>query len=312
MNIKKRVLNEIQSNKIFAENLSQQNYNRAMKSEDFKSLYLQMRSLNFDISKNAFEKKNCEKLQNTLKEITSKANEVLSKLGLKFEDFEPKYACKKCKDTGYVDGKLCSCYYDKFSQILFGNLRCAVNKSHTFESADFSLFDDMEKTKKIYKTAQQWCEKLQETEYKNILLSGMTGVGKTYLTECICNKLLSCGVPVCFHTAFSLNNLFLKFHTTFDDTKPMILNDVLNVDVLVIDDLGTEPKYKNVTEEYFYLLYSERLNNNKKTIVTTNLDLSNILDKYGDRVFSRMANKKNTLFIEMQNKDLRLSKMAKK
>ena len=183
-----------------------------------------------------------------------------------------------------------------------------VDNLHTFENADFELFDDKDKIKKTYDKIECWCDKFEQSDYKNLLLSGKTGVGKTYIVESICNKLIKKDAFVCFLSSFALNNMFLKFHTTFDDSKGKILDSVLNCDALIIDDFGTEPKYKNVTEEYFYLILNERLCNNKRTIITTNLSLEGILEKYGDRVFSRICNKRNSLLLRIENNDLRLKR----
>ncbi len=306
MNVKLKVLNDIRLCKENVENLADNNFNVAMANDEFKKLYLQIRSLNFDISKLSFENKNCNVKRNELKEKTTLAEKILAKLNLKFSDFEPKYSCKKCKDTGYVGKYLCECYYKKLNKELVNNIGMNVDNSHNFESADFEIFDDKENIKKMYEKIENWCDKIEDSEYKNLLLSGKTGVGKTYLVECICNKLIKKDMSVCFLSAFALNNLFLKFHTTFDDTKSTLLDGVLNSDVLIIDDLGTEPKYKNVTEEYFYLVLNERLTKNKKTIITTNLLLQEILNKYQERTFSRMCNKRNSILVNMGNKDLRL------
>ncbi|NCB48043.1 MAG: hypothetical protein EOM55_00205 [Clostridia bacterium] len=308
MNIKLKVLLDLKLSKEKSETLAEKNFSDAMKNLEFKKLYLQMRSLNFDISKLSFEKKNCDEKTKELSKITIEARKILAKMGLNFCDFEPKYSCKKCNDTGYVGGKLCGCYYKKLNKELVNNVGMNVDNSHSFEKADFEIFDDKEKIKKIYEKIENWCDKIEESEYKNLLFSGKTGVGKTFLVECICNKLLKKDIPVCFFSAFALNNLFLKFHTTFDDSKSSLLDGVLNADVLIIDDLGTEPKLKNVTEEYFYLIINERLTKNKSTIITTNLSLEGILEKYGERVFSRLCNKRNSILLKMDNKDLRLKR----
>ena len=162
--------------------------------------------------------------------------------------------------------------------------------------------------KKMFEKISHWCETFGTSKYKNLLLTGTTGVGKTYLVESICNKLLSKNISVMFLTAFALNNLFLKFHTTFDSSKSSILEQVLGCDVLIIDDLGSEPKYKNVTEEYMYLVTNERLSKNQSTIITTNLGLEGVLSRYGERTFSRLCNKQNSIILKIENSDIRLKR----
>ena len=72
--------------------------------------------------------------------------------------------------------------------------------------------------------------------------------------------------------SFNLNNELLSYHTTFDNTKN--LDRFLNPDVLVIDDLGTENMFKNITQEYLLYLLNERQRLNKTTIFTTNLTVA--------------------------------------
>ena len=74
---------------------------------------------------------------------------------------------------------------------------------------------------------------------------------------------------------------------------------------MVIDDLGAEPIYKNVTLEYLLLILSERLAKNMPYIITTNLSQEQILDRYGDRILSRLNDKKHGVNIEIKGEDLR-------
>ena len=182
-----------------------------------------------------------------------------------------------------------------------------MDSLHTFEKANFELFDNPEEIKKLYKRLQNWCNTLQTTEYKNILLVGAPGVGKTYLVESICNNLISKNVVINYYTAFALNDLFLKYRTSFNENRAGLLDGVLQCDVLIIDDLGSEPNMKN-NEEYFYSVFNERLANNKNTIIATNLSLEQLFKRYGERTFSRLTNKSNSLFLQIENSDLRFKK----
>ena len=103
-----------------------------------------------------------------------------------------------------------------------------------------------------------------------------------------------------------MNNTFLNYHISFDPNRDQIIKPYLESQVLIIDDLGSEPMIKNVTCEYLYLILNERMLNNLPTIITTNLDLRDILAHYGERVFSRISNKKLSLLINLENDDLRL------
>lgn len=308
MNEKQKVLEDLKRSKNQAEFVARQYFDIAMQNEEYRKLYLEYKALTYDIAKLEYEKKSCSEQKKKLKELKINLDLALGKLGMTADDLKPQYNCKRCMDTGYIDGKECSCLKKRVSELILRDIGVTVNPQHTFENVDYSLFDKPENGKKMFEKISHWCETFGTSKYKNLLLTGTTGVGKTYLVESICNKLLSKNISVMFLTAFALNNLFLKFHTTFDSSKSSILEQVLGCDVLIIDDLGSEPKYKNVTEEYMYLVTNERLSKNQSTIITTNLGLEGVLSRYGERTFSRLCNKQNSIILKIENSDIRLKR----
>lgn len=308
MNEKQKVLEDLKRSKNQAEFVARQYFDIAMQNEEYKKLYLEYKALSYEIAKLEYEKKSCSEQKKKLKELKINLELALGKLGMTADDLKPQYNCKRCMDTGYIDGKECSCLKKRVSELILKDIGVTVNPQHTFENVDYSLFDKPENGKKMFEKISHWCESFGTSKYKNLLLTGTTGVGKTYLVESICNKLLSKNISVMFLTAFALNNLFLKFHTTFDSSKSSILEQVLGCDVLIIDDLGSEPKYKNVTEEYMYLVTNERLSKNQSTIITTNLGLEGVLSRYGERTFSRLCNKQNSIILKIENSDIRLKR----
>ena len=305
--IKNKVLKDIKQLKLQAEAVANKNLESAMQNESFKNLYLKIKTLNFNIAKKEFLNQPTTEDKNALTKVKKELEQTLEKIGIKKEDLIPKYNCKKCKDTGLNGTEFCECYYKKINQEIINNLGVNVDKRHTFSNANFELFSNPEQIKKDYETIKSWCENLEKSKYKNLLLCGDTGVGKTYLVESICNNLIQKNNVVNYYTAFALNDLFLKYRSSFYENRAGILDGVLECDVLIIDDLGAEPNMKN-TEEYFYLLFNERLSKNKSTIITTNLSLEQLLARYGERTFSRLCNKANSLMIKIQNKDLRLKR----
>lgn len=305
--LKNKVLNDIKSSKLQAEALADKNLEKAMQDEEFKNTYLIIKNLNFSIAKKEFLNMSTTEDKKALKEYSLQMDKILNRINIKKEDLLPKYSCKKCQDTGVVGDKLCECFYSKLNTEIINNLGIKVDKSHTFENANFELFDKPEDIKKLYEKLQNWCENLENSKYKNLLLSGPTGVGKTYLVESICNNLISKNVVINYYTAFALNDLFLKYRTSFSENRAGLLDGVLQCDVLIIDDLGSEPNMKN-NEEYFYSVFNERLANNKSTIIATNLDLEQLFKRYGERTFSRLCNKANSVLIKINNSDLRLKR----
>ena len=115
------------------------------------------------------------------------------------------------------------------------------------------------------------------------------------------------GYTTLFISAFDLNNMFLEEHLSTYEQKEHLKN-LMETDCLIIDDLGTEPMRKNVTKEYLLLLLNERLTKNKATIITSNLSPEQILNKYEERIFSRIFNKRSSLILEFNGKNNRLKK----
>jgi DNA replication protein DnaC len=100
-----------------------------------------------------------------------------------------------------------------------------------------------------------------------------------------------------YTTAFKMINAFQKYVNSFgrDDGQ---INDFLDCDVLIIDDLGTEPIIKNVTLEHIYNVINERMVNKRAFIITTNLDPAALFERYDQRIAGRITAKENSTLIE--------------
>ena len=136
-------------------------------------------------------------------------------------------------------------------------------------------------------------------------MTGNTGTGKTFTAEVVAGELIRRGYYVNMVSAFQMNNMFLDYHKDFDKTNSNKLSPLLDVDLLVIDDLGAEPQFKNVSCEYLYLIISERTRNHKKTIITTNLKPLEFIDRYGERIYSRIFDKSKSVLLNLKGADLR-------
>ncbi len=218
---------------------------------------------------------------------------------------------KKCNDTGFVTNGMCECYKKRRNEELLKQSGLTLSKNTSFENFDTKICTNKKQAElleKLKNILQTFAENYPNIKKRNILISGTTGVGKTYLSECLANKLSEKNYSVCFVTAFDLNNMLLKYHTSFDANKHTNIAPLLDSDFLFIDDLGTEPILKNVTLNYLYLILSERDRHQKPIIITTNLLPENILDRYGERNYSRLSNKQTSLVVHLDGDDLRLKK----
>ena len=107
-------------------------------------------------------------------------------------------------------------------------------------------------------------------------------------------------------SAFDFNNALLKYHTSRLVDRASVMEPLTDSDFLVIDDLGSETVLRNVTLEYLYNIVESRVNHGKRTMITTNLSLEELMARYGERTVSRMTNKSYSLTRELSGEDLRL------
>ena len=289
---------------------AEQNMATAQNNAEFAALHREERMLNFELGKARFENADTSQIEKQLREVNIKKVKVLKQLNLTLDDIRPNYFCKKCNDIGYYDGKICTCASQIYNNMLMQKCGVKLDEVPVLEDYDFKFFAEKEEidyAKKCVNILKDYVENLDVIKVKNIVLCGASGTGKTYLAKCLAKELLQKNYTTLFLSAFELNNMFLEEHTSQTDEKTN-LRDLAELDVLIIDDLGTEPVRRNVTKEYLLLLLNERLSNSKSTIITTNLMPMDILDRYEERIFSRMLNKRSTLLVEFKGKNNRLKK----
>jgi len=159
----------------------------------------------------------------------------------------------------------------------------------------------------IYNALSGYCKDFPNISNANIIFSGATGTGKTFMTNIISDNLKNSGFKVEYTTAFGMVKAFQNYIQTFGRDSSQIDN-FLECDLLIIDDLGTEPIIKNITQEHIYNIVNERLVNERPFIITTNLDPDAIKEKYDQRIASRILSKETSRVIEVKCKDLRINK----
>ena len=117
--------------------------------------------------------------------------------------------------------------------------------------------------------------------------------GKTFMSNCIAQKLLENGKTVLYQTAPVLLESVIDYKMSKQkNLEDNIYKSILDVDLLIIDDLGTESLNSMKLSELFTILNSRLLNlNNKvtKTIISTNLNIKDIFNNYEERIGSRIA-----------------------
>jgi DNA replication protein DnaC len=248
-------------------------------------------------------------LPGLLEQRSALISQWLKANGLPGDWLSPAYSCDACGDTGYVNGKLCSCVHNEAAKRMFAEAGL-TGDSPTFEKYDLSLFSDDRKMRNgstrrefmafLKDLGISYADRFPEIQKPNMLFTGDTGCGKSFLLDCIASRVISRGYWAVRATAYAVNDVMAK--ALFDRADP---ESLFACDLLALDDLGSEPILNKVTISSLFSLLNERVCKGKPFIVSTNLTPEEILKRYGDRVFSRIADARTTRVIEFEGEDLR-------
>lgn len=181
-----------------------------------------------------------------------------------------------------------------------------------FKSCSFETWNHSKGNEKIYKLGIKYVEKFKQYKEKNqgLLIYGDPGNGKTFLTACIANKLLSQMVPVICVGAIALTERISESKRNYGDEGIFtVLNSLENADLLIIDDLGTEPD-NYWTRSMIYQIIDKRNSSNLPLIVTTNITIEQLKSRYDDRTFSRLS--QMCAFVRNTWQDLRMEEGKEK
>lgn len=242
--------------------------------------------------KQSFEriKKNNTDAQNYLLEI-------LSAHGYPEDYLQIKYTCPDCKDTGYgEDGKRCHCFTELASKLSVEEL----NRSANMPDCDFEHFDIEYYPKTLdsdgvvpyneMKEVYRWCRIYADNfscSSDSLLMIGKTGVGKTHLSISIAKTVIANGFTCAYGSVLNFLYDIEKEHFGRGEQGKDTMAALLDADLLVLDDLGTE-NYTQFYEAALYNIINTRINTGKPTIVSTNLSTKELFDKYNERIISRI------------------------
>jgi DNA replication protein DnaC len=211
------------------------------------------------------------------------------------------YQCSQCNDTGFTgEGSMCSCYKQSLINELY-NISSLGNllQKENFDTFDLSKFDDIpyskekltpkENIKVILKHALEFVDNFNKKD-RNLLFYGGTGLGKTFMCNCIAKDLMDKGIIVLYQSSFKMfetisEHKFNRSLESYDNKDNFTL--IYDSDLLIIDDLGAESINSFTITELFNII-NTRLITEKKTIISTNLSLEKLSESYSDRIFSRL------------------------
>ena len=233
---------------------------------------------------------------------------LLTESNISLDYMDLKYDCPICEDTGYVDGaKRCNCLKQEMVSRAYkmSNLEHVLEKEN-FKNFNINLFKDepfegemmtpRENMIDIVGISEGFINNFDINNGDNLLFYGTTGLGKTYLCNCIAKSLLDKNKIVIYQTAFTILDILenRRFGKGDKELGSFQYDLLFDADLLIIDDLGTEVSNTFTNAEIFNIV-NTRLLKGKKTIISTNLTPKEISDIYTDRVFSRIFDKFNPL-----------------
>lgn len=252
-----------------------------------------------------------EELHALLEDLKDMKQCLLKGAGYPLDYLDPIYDCPDCKDTGYINGHKCHCLKQQIVNILYeqSNIIDYINENN-FDTLSYEFYkgEDYDRFTRCVSICHDFVDNF-DSRSDNLLFYGNVGTGKSFLSGCIAKELIDTGHSVIYFSAVSFFRTLA--HETFENKSKEDLYNlydyIYNCDLLIIDDLGTEISNAFVSTQLFSCI-NERNLRKKSTIISTNLGLELIRDRYSDRVFSRLVS--SYITCKMSGPDIRILKKA--
>ncbi len=253
-------------------------------------------------------------LPERMEKVSSRIRDCLREKGYPEDYLAPVYHCCTCKDTGKI-GELvkepCACFKKAYQKKLREKIGLSSDKKETFETFDLEVFSTDNIPNESFSQRQmmelfrddceEWANTYPNAKTRDVFLSGGTGLGKTFLLRAMAERLIERNINVLVVSSFKMLEMLRKSYFENDSSS----SELLDVDVLMIDDLGSEPMMQNITIEQIFNLLNERQNKGLSTVISTNLEIEKFRERYTERIASRINDKRNCLILDLKGKDIR-------
>lgn len=268
----------------------------------------EIRKIRLNLGKLDEKSQEIKQLEKELSLLQKKSEQILKAHKINPANLLVHEICPKCNDTGYIENTMCECLKINVQKALIAQSGINGKLNFDFSKSDTKLLEQNTQLAKIHRFAQNYCENFPHNKETNLIFWGEVGTGKTFLLECIANELLNKLHYVVFSTAYDISKSMVKAYNSPYNERDTILAPLFECDLLIIDDLGTEPLFHESTLTNLFTLINERQRNNKPIIYSTNLTPEQIDERYGNRIKSRIFNDRITMPIKFSGFDLRLKK----
>lgn len=314
------IIKEYEQIRIQNHHLAEERRNRIYSSlPKYRELDESVASLSVSLAKLVIDG-NEEALQSarsSLRDISKQKQELLLAAGYPADYLEPIFTCSACQDTGFTTGEnglkqKCRCFYNREIALLYNqsNIR-EILSAENFSTLSYAYYqgENLERFQNAVKICKDFVQNFIQ-DYHNLFFYGTVGTGKSFLSGCVANELLQKGHSVIYFSSFGLFETLGRYCFNHDDTHSKealydFYDDLYNCDLVIIDDLGTEMTNSFVSSQLFACL-NERHLRRKSTIISTNLSLEELRNRYSDRVFSRITS--NYEICKLTGPDIRMLK----
>ncbi len=258
-----------------------------------------------------------DEVKKKIEALSKEKASLLRENGYPEDYLSMRYTCPDCKDTGYIGSSKCHCLKNSIIEILYeqSNIKEVLEREN-FSSFSFKYFDNtvkdsatgltaLENMHEVVKTCRDYIDNF-DSEYKSLYLYGATGVGKTFLTNCIAKELIDSSYSVIYVSSIRLFEILANstFKRDMSASSADLAENLLDCDLLIIDDLGTE-LINSFTASSLFNCINERHLRRKSVIISTNLSLAELRANYSERVFSRIMS--NYTLLKIYGDDLRVN-----
>lgn len=249
--------------------------------------------------------------------LQRRRGELLTSLGYPADYLEEKPRCARCGDAGFLpDGSMCACLRSYYAREQIAELSHMLDiGSQSFDTfrLDYYSTDRGSLPRSPREAAQRNLEICQSFARdfrpgkQNLLLFGAPGLGKTFLSACIARVVSEDGFSVVYDTAGHIFSQFeaAKFRRDDVDEPDESVERCMACDLLILDDLGSELTTPFV-QSALYTLVNTRLTADKQTVISSNLSMGQVRERYTPQIASRLEGEYRVL--PFYGEDIRLQR----
>ena len=246
--------------------------------------------------------------------LNAERDRLLVAAGYPADYTDVKYDCPKCSDSGYVGIKMCECMKTALTLAGFESSGIgALLEAQTFDSFSLDYYDEKPEIRRamegMFAFAKDYAESFDPVTSRNLLMMGGTGLGKTHMSSAIARRAIERGFDVFYVTAINMVSDFeAEQFGNHRGIRGEFTDKYFECDLLILDDLGTELA-NQFTVSCLYNVINMRINRRLPTIISTNLMQNELMQKYSERITSRLFGEFRIL--PFLGTDIRLQKLRK-